>query len=104
MDKKRSDAPAHQMWYFDKNGVIRCKISDMALHGKESGEKVRLCQFSGDVRQKWVMRGNKLVNEMFSDECIGLKKGVLMVHDDADVIAAKYQGKPYQHWRVDYVG
>ncbi len=40
---------------------------------------------------------------MFSDECIGLKKGILVVPDDADVIASKYQGKPYQHWRAEYV-
>lgn len=65
---------------------------------------MRVCQYSGDVRQKWVLRGNKIVNEMFSDECVGLKKGVLMVHDDADIIISKYQGKPYQHWRVEYVG
>jgi len=87
----------------DKSGVIRCKISDLALHAKESGEKVRIASYSGDARQKWVMRGNKIVNEMFSDECIGLKKGMLVVQDDADVIACKYQGKPYQHWRVEYV-
>ncbi len=31
IEKKRSDAPAHQLWYADQNGVIRCKISDLAL-------------------------------------------------------------------------
>jgi len=91
------------LWYSDKDGVIRSKISDLAICFKESGDKVRLCHYTGDVRQKWILRGNRVVNEMFSDECIGLKKGVLVVHDDADVIASKYQGKPYQHWRNEYV-
>lgn len=69
----------------------------------EAGDKIRVVNYSGDVRQKWVLRGNKIVNEMFSDDCIGLKKGILVVPDDADVIASKYQGKPYQHWRVEYI-
>lgn len=103
IEKRRSDAPAHQLWYLDKTGVIRCKISDFALSAKEAGDKIRVVNYSGDVRQKWVLRGNKIVNEMFSDDCIGLKKGILLVQDDADVITCKYQGKPYQHWRAEYV-
>ena len=77
--------------------------SPLVCYFTESGDKVRTCTFTGDVRQKWVMRGNRIVNEMFSDECFGMKKGVLVVVDDDDVIASKYQGKPYQHWRIEYV-
>lgn len=73
------------------------------MYWSESGDRIRVVNYSGDVRQKWMLCGNKIVNAMFSDECIGLKKGILMVQDDADVIATKYQGKPYQHWRVEYV-
>lgn len=98
VEKRRGDNPAHQLWYLDVSGVIRCKISDLALHAKESGDKIRVVCYTGDVRQKWVIRGNRIVNEMFSDECLGLKKE----HRD-DVISSHYKGKPYQHWKVEYV-
>jgi hypothetical protein len=102
LDKAKHDKPAHQMWYFDKDGFIRSKINDMALVVKERGDKVRITHFTGDVRQQWILQGNKIINKVLCSECIGLKKGLVMVRDDADLISSEYQGKPYQHWHVEY--
>lgn len=34
VDKPRPDRAPHQIWYFDLEGVIRCKLNDFAIHGK----------------------------------------------------------------------
>jgi len=103
LEKRRTDGPAHQLWYVDEKGFIRSKISDLALVGKETGEKIKTGQYSGDARQQWKLDGNRVVNAVFCNVCIGLKKGLVIVHDDADIIACDYQNKPYQHWRAEYI-
>lgn len=102
-DKRRMERPAHQVWYADEMGVIRCKLNDFALNAKENGERVRMTPFIGDVRQKWILLGNRITNEVYRNECIGLKRGLVRLKEDADVIACIYEGKPYQHWRIEYI-
>jgi len=58
--------------------------------------------YNGDARQQWVFMENRIVNKLMTNDCIGLKKR-LFLHDDADVIVSRYENKPYQHWRMDYI-
>jgi len=102
-DKRRPDRPAFQIWYMDETGVIRCKLNEFVIESKDNGHNLRLVPFTGDARQKWTFQNNRIVNEMFRNDCIGLKKGLVRLKDDADVIAGPYEGKPYQHWRMEYI-
>ena len=34
VDKPRPDRAAHQIWYLDIEGVLRCKLNDFAICGK----------------------------------------------------------------------
>jgi hypothetical protein len=102
-NKRRPEKPAHQIWYLDERGFIRNKGNEYAIEFKENGESVRLVPFTGDARQKWIFENNRIINEVFRNECLGLKKGLLRLKDDADVIACAYEGKPVQHWRMEYI-
>lgn len=102
-DKRRPDRPGHQIWYMDVDGIIRSKITDFAMESKNVGERLRMVPYTGDARQKWTVRGNRIVNDVFCNDCISLKKGIIRLKDDADVIVTPYEGKPFQHWRVEYL-
>ena len=59
--------------------------------------------YRGEAHQKWVLQQNRLVNRTLPTDCIGLKKTLFYVSDEADVIMSPYEGKSYQHWRIEYV-
>jgi len=61
-----------------------------------------LMPYTGETKQKWVFKSNRIMNSALPGECVGLKKR-LFLHDDADVIVSKYDSKPYQHWRMNYL-
>jgi len=102
-NKRRPDRPACQVWYIDETGVIRSKLNDFAMEAKENGASLRMMPYTGDARQKWTFQNNKIVNEVFRNDCVGLKKGLLRLKDDADVVTGPYEGKPFQHWRIEYI-
>jgi len=102
VDKRKPSRAEHQLWYADLEGIIHCAVTGFALECKDIGDRVRMVPYTGDVRQQWIIQGNKIVNKVFCNECISLKK-LLRVREDADVIKANYEGKPWQHWRVEYV-
>ena len=56
--------------------------------------------YIGEPRQQWRLEGNRIVNRVFPVECLGLRKH-LRLKDDADVIMSAYEGKPFQHWRME---
>lgn len=78
-------------------------VAGARLLFSDNGEHLRMVPYTGDARQKWTVRGNRIINDVFCNDCIGLKKGIIRLKDDADVIACPYDGKPYQHWRVEYL-
>jgi len=100
VDKKRPDRADHQIWFLDVEGVLRCKLNDFAICGKDSGDQVHLEPFTGDAREQWIVQGNRIVNRVFCNECLGLKKH-LRLKDDAEVIASTYDRKDFQHWRIE---
>jgi hypothetical protein len=102
-NKRRPDRPACQVWYIDETGVIRSKLNNFAMEAKENGSSLRMMPFTGDARQKWTFKDNKIINEVFRNDCLGLKKGIIRLKDDADVVSGPYEGKPYQHWRIEFI-
>lgn len=103
LERRHKDRPRHQQWYLDENGIIRSCLNEFAIESKANGEHLRMMPFTGDARQKWTVQHNKIVNAVFCNDCIGLKKGLIRVKDDADVISCLYEGKPYQHWRIEFL-
>jgi len=100
LDKRGPDRSFHQIWYFDREGCLRSKLTDFAPNGKKVDERVHMTPYIGDVRQQWVVEGNRIVNRLARRECLGLRKH-LRLKDDADVIVSAYEGKPWQHWRLE---
>jgi len=74
-------------------------MNEYALESKQGSDFVRVVPYTQDIRQQWVFKDNKICNKSFASETLGLKKRILL-HDDADVIVGKYEGKSYQHWRM----
>lgn len=102
LEKRRPDKSYAQVWYMDRDGVIRSKLTDFALECKKRDERVHLVPYTGDARQQWTLDGNRILNKIMRNDCLGLRKH-LRLKDDADVIALQYEAKPYQHWRMDPV-
>jgi len=100
LDKRRPDRSFHQIWYLDREGIIRSKLTDFAPEGKRIDERIRMVPYMGDMRQQWIIEGNRIVNKLMRTECLGLRKH-LRLKDDADVIVSAYEGKPFQHWRIE---
>jgi len=102
IDKKKHDKPPQQRWYCDESGVIRSGVNEYALESKDGGDKVCLMPYSGDARQQWILKDNRIINKLLASDCVALKKR-LFLSDDADVIVTRYEGKAYQHWRVEFI-
>lgn len=100
LDKRRPDRSFHQIWYLDREGILRSKLTDFAPEGKRIDERIHMVPYMGDVRQQWIIEGNRIVNRLVRTECLGLRKH-LRLKDDADVIVSAYEGKPFQHWRIE---
>jgi len=99
--KRRAEREPHQLWYVDFNGYIRSKLNHMVLEVRENKDKVHMKPFSGDARQQWIIKENRIVNKMFCDECLEIKDR--LIRDDVEIIATPYKGKEYQHWRIEYI-
>jgi len=102
IDKRRPERPSLQRWYLDESGVIRSGVNEYALESKDGGDKVTLQPYTGDARQQWIFKENRIINKLLASDCVGLKKG-LFLSDDANVIITRYEGKAYQHWRIEYI-
>jgi len=88
--RKTPNAP-NQMWYIGENGILRSKLNDLALSADGNNKDIKMATVTGDARQLWILDGNKIINKTFVDECVTIKKGLVRVKDDAEVIAAKYE-------------
>jgi hypothetical protein len=100
---KRKPAPApNQLWYLDEAGFLRSKLNGMAIGVEGKDKDCKTTPFTGDARQKWVIEGQKIVNKVFCDECLTIKKSLVRVKDDAEIIAAHYEGSPLQHWKIEH--
>jgi len=101
MYKRKETRDLNQLWYLDNEGVIRSKLNHFAMECNENKEKVHMQPYTADARQQWIIDGKRIVNKVFRNECLDIKRG--NKRDDADVIATPYEGKDHQHWRVEYV-
>jgi len=101
-EKKRPEKLFQQRWFVDEGAVIRSGVNEYALESKDGGDKVCLMPYTGDVRQQWILKDNRIINKLLASDCLGLKKG-LILSDDANVIVTRYEGKAYQHWRAEYL-
>jgi len=100
LDKRRPDKSFHQIWYLDREGILRSKLTDFAPEGKRIDDRIHMVPYMGDIRQQWTIEGNRIVNKLVRTECMGLRKH-LRLKEDADVIVSAYEGKPWQHWRLE---
>jgi len=100
IDKRHPGMEYSQIWYLDPEGVIRSKLTDFALEAKKRDDRVRLVPFVAAPNQQWILEGNRIVNKLVRTDCLGLRKH-LILKDDADVIMSAYEGKPFQHWRME---
>jgi len=100
--KRREEREPHQLWYLDELGLLRSRLNGFALEVHENKDKFHLKPYTGDARQQWRIEGNRIVNKVFCNECVDMKKGLLK-HDNSDVIATPYEGKDHQHWRVENI-
>jgi len=101
--KRKKQSSPNQLWYLGRDGFIRSKLNDMSLSVNGSDKDLITAIYSGDPRQQWLIDGKKIVNKMFCNECLTIKKGLVRVKDDADVVASEYQGTPLQHWKIENV-
>jgi len=102
---RKGDVAPNQLWYTGSDGFIRSKINDFSLSVSGGSDKeIVTAIYSGDPRHQWLFDGNKIVNKMFCNECLTVKKKLVRVPDDADVGASEYEGNPLQHWKIEYPG
>lgn len=99
--KRREEREPHQLWYVDNREIIRSKLNHFALEIHENKDKVHMKPFTGDARQQWIIKENRIVNKTFCDECLDIKDRI--IRDDVEIIATPYKGKDHQHWRIDFV-
>jgi len=100
--KKKETRDMNQLWYLDpRDGVIRSKLNHYAMEANENKDKIHMKPYTGDARQQWVIDGQKIINKVFRNECLDIKRA--NKRDDADIIAYPYEGKPNQHWRMEYL-
>lgn len=102
LNKKKPTASPGQLWYIGADGFLRTKVADLMIEADGNHKSVHTATETGDARQRWIIDGNKIVNAVFKDECLTIKKGLVKFKDDADVVADKYEGKPIQHWKQVY--
>lgn len=100
--KRKTPVAPNQLWYIGDDGFIRSKLNDLVLSADGNNKDVKMATVTGDARQNWILEGNKIINKVFVDSCITIKKGLVRIKDDAEVIAAKYEGADIQHWKRVY--
>jgi len=100
IEKRRPDKAFHQIWYLDHQNVIRSRLTDFALETRARDDRVKLAPFMGEARQMWTIEGRRIVNKVVRTDCIGLRK-MLRLKEDADVHMQHFEGKPFQHWRME---
>jgi len=100
---RKKEVSPHQLWYIGDDGFLRSKLNDMSLSVTGSDKDIVTAMYNGDPRHQWLVEGNKVVNKMFCNECLTIKKKLVRVPDDADVVSTEYEGNPLQHWKLEYV-
>ena len=65
------------------------------------GDRVTIGRASSAPFQAWCIDGRAIRNKMFPSECLEVRGGAR--HDGADIVLHRYEGHPWQHWRVEYI-
>jgi len=55
----------------------------------------------GARHQMWLLDGNRIVNRDHPDDCVQIRHGE--DRDNADIILHRYDRRPYQHWRFEFI-
>jgi len=95
--KRKQDRATNQLWWCDQTGFIRSAMNDYALEATGVGQNIRTMPYCGRPDQQWVFSGNKIINKVRPTECLSDKDMQRPIEVKA------YQGKPKQHWRMEYV-
>jgi hypothetical protein len=99
--RRRPDKAMHQLWHIDPvTGLIHSMINDFVLECKGIGERVTIGPHCAAPYQAWCVDGMRIINRQWPTECLEIRRGD--VRDGADVILHRYEGKPWQHWIVEY--
>ena len=69
----------------------------------ENSKRLTLKPYTGDPAQQWTIEDNCIVNYEFLGHCLGLKEDLTRLKEDAYVVSSRYEGKPHQHWRIEYI-
>ena len=65
------------------------------------GDRVSIGRPSSAPFQAWCIEGRAIRNKMFPSECLEVRGGAH--HDGADIVLHRYEGHPWQHWRLEYI-
>lgn len=96
------ETPAdNQLWYEDKYGYIKSKMTGMVFDTTEGSARMQPYHPSVPGRQ-WVKSGDFIVNKMDTNKVLDIKG-----EDDdngAKLVAWKNKDKPNQKWKFVYLG
>lgn len=98
---ERHDTPNdNQLWYEDRNGIIRNKMADLVLDASRGD--FEMDNFDpGQSKQWWLFDGDKICNRYNNNECID----IIGASDDsgANLCAYDFHGGDNQRWNRDYL-
>merc|ERR1711976_512064 len=100
MWERKEGLSDNQLWYEDRYGCLRSKMSDLAIDCGE-GDAVTNEYMPSIPGQQWVKIENRILNRLDPDTCLDIKR-----RDDSDganLIAYQYKGSDNQHWEFEYI-
>lgn len=94
---KKESPEDNQLWYEDRHGMIRSKLSELALDASRGS--LECDNVSPGSGQMWLFQGNKIVNRNNQAEVLD----IMGENDDdgAEVGLYSYHGGSNQHWRQE---
>jgi len=100
--RRRPDKAMHQLWHIDPvTGLIHSMVNDYVLECKGVGGRFSIGPHVMAPYQNWCFEGHTIRNKLFPTECLEIRRGDF--RDGADVILDRYEGRPWQHWRLEYI-
>lgn len=93
----------NQLWYEDKEGRIRTKLSEFLLDNSKGAKVIAVYpEEFGNPGQNWVRMHNRVVNKFNATICLEIKKK--SKKKKAELMPAEYKGDKHQHWKFVFVG
>lgn len=98
--EKKEVPEDNQLWYEDKHGYLRSKLSHMVLDA--AGDEICMkTRDTGSDRQRWVLSDGKIVNADRPEELLDIK--ARCCDNGACVIVWRDNGQDNQRWTVEKI-